>query len=102
MVAAVEGLEGTDKCILRAGELAGRGCVVVKVSKPQQDLRFDIPIIGPGTVKNMVRAGATALALTSARSLVFHRSEVIEAAEVNDIGIYIIDDKITDIDEDSK
>lgn len=102
MVAAVEGLEGTDKCILRAGELAGPGCVVVKVSKPQQDLRFDIPIIGPGTVKNMVRAGATALALTSTRSLVFHRSEVIEAAEVNGIGIYIIDDKITDIDEDSK
>ncbi len=90
-VVAVEGMEGTDKCVLRAGELAGPGCVVVKVSKPRQDLRFDIPIIGPGTVKSMKKAGASALALSSGRSLIFHREQVIKAAEEAGIGITILD-----------
>lgn len=102
MVAAVEGLEGTDKCILRAGELAGAGCVVVKVSKPAQDLRFDIPIIGPGTVKNMVRAGASALALSAGRSLIFHREQVIAAAEEAGIGIVILPDNEELVSQDRK
>lgn len=93
MVAAVEGLEGTDKCVVRAGELAGPGCVVIKVCKPHQDLRFDIPIVGPGTVKSMKKAGATALALSSGRSLLLHRDEVIAAAEDAGIAITILDDQ---------
>jgi len=97
MVVAVEGIEGTDKCIRRAGELAGTGCVVVKVSKPDQDLRFDIPIIGPGTVKSMKAAGATALALSSGRSLVLHREQVITEADAAGIAILILDDKQTPI-----
>lgn len=92
MVVAVEGIEGTDKCIRRAGELAGAGCVVIKVSKPAQDLRFDIPVIGPGTVQSMKEAGASALALSSRRSLLFHRDEVIAEAEKNNIGILVFED----------
>lgn len=92
MIAAVEGLEGTDKCIRRAGELAGPGCVVVKVSKPNQDLRFDIPIVGPGTIKSMKAAGATAIALSSGRSLILHRERVIAEADEAGIAILILDD----------
>lgn len=92
MVVAVEGMEGTDKCIRRAGELAGPGCVVIKVSKPHQDLRFDIPIIGPGTIKSLIEAGASALALSSGQSLIFHLEQVISEAEAAGVGITIIDD----------
>jgi DUF1009 family protein len=93
MVVAVEGMEGTDKCIRRAGELAGPGCVVIKVSKPRQDLRFDIPIIGPGTVNSMKRAGAAALAFSSGRSLIFHREQVTAEAEDAGIGITVFEDR---------
>lgn len=92
MVVAVEGAEGTDKCILRAGELVGPGCVVIKVSKPAQDLRFDIPIVGPGTMKSMRAAGATALAFSSGRSLLFHKDEVLELAGEANIGIVVFED----------
>lgn len=92
MIVAVEGLEGTDKCIKRAGELAGPGCIVIKVSKPRQDLRFDIPIVGPGTIKSMAAAGATALALSSGRSLIFHREQVVTMAEKANIAIMIVAD----------
>lgn len=95
MVIAVEGIEGTDKCIRRAGELAGPGCVIVKVSKPAQDLRFDIPVIGPGTIKSMKHAGAVALALSSGRSLLFHKDEVIAEAEKNNIGLTVFDDSLS-------
>lgn len=93
MVVAVEGAEGTDECILRAGELAGPGSVVIKVSKPQQDLRYDIPIIGPDTVNTMTRAGCSALALSAGRSLVFHREEVKRMALESGITIKFIDDQ---------
>jgi len=91
-VVAVEGLEGTDKCIRRAGDLAGPGCVVVKVAKPTQDLRFDIPIVGPGTIKSMKESGATALALSAGRSLLFHRDQVVAEAEAAGIAIEVFDD----------
>lgn len=102
MVVAVEALEGTDLCILRAGELAGPGCVIVKVSKPDQDLRFDIPIIGPGTIKSMIKAEATALAVSSSRSLIFHRDKVIAMAEEANIGIVIIPDNEDVVSHESK
>lgn len=92
LVVAVEGLEGTDKCIARAGELAGEGCVVIKTAKPGQDLRFDIPVIGPGTIKSMRAAGAAVLALSAGRSLVFHRERVIKEAEEAGICVVIYPD----------
>lgn len=90
-VIAVEGMEGTDHCIRRAGELAGSGTVVVKTAKPKQDLRFDIPVIGPGTIKSMKSAGSTALALSAGKSLIFHKDEVIELAEEAGICITIFE-----------
>ncbi len=79
-VVALEGMEGTDACIARAGDLAGPGCVVVKVSKPDQDLRFDVPVIGRGTVDAMQAAGATGLAFEAGTTVVFDREELDRVA----------------------
>ncbi len=70
-VLAVEGFEGTDKCLARGGELAGKdgGAVAVKVAKPGHDLRFDIPCIGPQTLETCARSGVTVLALEAGRTL---------------------------------
>ena len=87
VVVAVEGLEGTDECITRAGQLAGAGCVVVKVSKPGQDLRFDIPIVGRTTLKRMRNAGCSALVISAGESLLFDREEVLRIAAEADIAI---------------
>ena len=63
-VIAVEAVEGTDRCILRSGELCPRGgFTVVKVAKPQQDMRFDVPTVGPTTIENMKKAGGSMLAI---------------------------------------
>jgi hypothetical protein len=74
---AAEAIEGTDKTILRAGELAGKGTVVVKVAKPQQDYRFDVPVVGLETVKAMVASGASALAVEAGRTLFVQREEAL-------------------------
>lgn len=70
-VVAVEGMEGTDACIRRAGDLAGPGTVVIKVGKPDQDLRFDVPVIGRHTIEVMRQSGATALAFEAGTTVVF-------------------------------
>lgn len=87
LVVAVEGVEGTDECVLRAGALAGPGCVVVKVSKPNQDLRFDIPVVGKTTIKSMKAAQCSALVMSAHESLLFDRELVVREAEEADIGI---------------
>lgn len=87
MVIAVEGAEGTDECILRAGNLAGPGCVVVKVSKPKQDFRFDIPVIGLKTVETMSKAGVTALAVSAGETLIFEQDAVLAEADKKGIAI---------------
>src|SRR5580700_305458 len=85
---AVEAMEGTDETIERAGRLAaGKGLVVVKVSKPKQDMRFDVPVVGLQTVEAMKRAGATALAVEAGRTLLFDRAKLIEVAEAAGIAI---------------
>jgi DUF1009 family protein len=85
---AVEAMEGTDETIARAGRYAqGKPLVVVKVSKPTQDMRFDVPVVGLPTVENMKRAGATALALDAGRTLLFERSSLLTMAD--DAGIVI-------------
>ncbi|MDD4280245.1 MAG: UDP-2,3-diacylglucosamine diphosphatase LpxI [Candidatus Sumerlaeales bacterium] len=86
-VIAVEGLEGTDECIKRAGELAGPGCVVIKVSKPAQDKRFDIPIIGPTTIKSMKTAQASVLAFSANEALMFGKDEIVTNAESAGIAV---------------
>jgi DUF1009 family protein len=85
---AVEAMEGTDETIARAGRFAtGKNLVVVKVSKPRQDMRFDVPVIGLPTVESMKSAGATALAIDATRTLLFDREKLIELADAAGIAI---------------
>lgn len=85
---AVEAMEGTDETIERAARLThGEGLTVVKVSKPNQDMRFDVPVVGVQTIEVMRRCGATALAIDAGRTLLFERDALIRAAD--DAGIAI-------------
>lgn len=85
---AVEAMEGTDEVIARAARIAaGKPLVVVKVSKPDQDMRFDVPVIGLPTIQEMTDAGATALAVDAARTLLFDKKQLIEAANAAGIAI---------------
>ncbi len=85
---AVEAMEGTDETIARAARIApGRPLVVVKVSKPGQDMRFDVPVVGLPTIEQMKSAGATALALDAERTLLFDRAQLIERADAAGIAI---------------
>lgn len=86
---AIEAMEGTDATIERAASLSnGRRLVVVKVSKPRQDMRFDVPVVGPRTVQVMQRANALTLAVDAGKTLLFERSRVLE--EANSAGIAIV------------
>jgi DUF1009 family protein len=85
---AVEAMEGTDEAIERAARLAnGRQLVVVKVSKPKQDMRFDVPVVGLPTIQQMRTCGVTALAVDAGRTLFFDREKLVELA--NQAGIAI-------------
>jgi len=98
---AVEAMEGTDAAIDRAGRLMGsleddaaettttleRRLTVVKVAKPNQDMRFDVPVIGIATIEAMNRAGASCLSVEAGRTLLFDRAQVIETANQNGIAI---------------
>ena len=98
---AVEGMEGTDATILRAGELMktlhgeastlSRALTVVKVAKPSQDMRFDVPVVGLPTIETMKKAGSSCLALDAGRCLIFDGDAVIRAAD--EAGIAITADK---------
>ena len=80
-VVAVEGIEGTDAAVRRAGQLAGPGCVVIKALEPDHDMRFDIPVVGADTVRAMREAGATCLAVEAGRTLLFNLPEVVAGAD---------------------
>jgi UDP-2,3-diacylglucosamine hydrolase len=85
---AVEAMEGTDEVIARAARIAaGKPLVVVKVSKPAQDMRFDVPVVGLPTIEQMRSAGATALAVDAGRTLLFDRTKLIELADAAGIAI---------------
>ena len=88
-VIAVEAIEGTDNCIRRAGELCRRGgFTVVKVAKPQQDMRFDVPTIGLKTIQTMHEAGGRVLAIEAGMTILLDQQEVFELADK--LGIAII------------
>jgi hypothetical protein len=78
---ALEAMEGTDETIRRAGRIAGPGTSVVKVAKPRQDMRFDVPVVGGGTIDAMREAGARVLAIDAGRTLVVDKAEVLAAAD---------------------
>lgn len=80
-VLVVEAIEGTDKAILRAGELNIPNSVVVKMAKPKQDMRFDVPGIGPSTIKNMIVAGSKVLAIEVGKTMIANHEETINLAD---------------------
>ena len=81
-------MEGTDAVITRAGEITGgRSFVVVKVAKPGQDMRFDVPVIGVKTIEAMAAAGASALSVTSKKTLLFEKENLLETAAARAISI---------------
>ncbi|ACC97646.1 Uncharacterized protein conserved in bacteria DUF1009 [Elusimicrobium minutum Pei191] len=86
-VVALEGMEGTDECIKRAGMLyknsskKNKSLVVVKVARPQQDFRFDLPIIGKGTIKSAVESGAKVVVIEGRKTLILDMDEVIKMAD---------------------
>jgi DUF1009 family protein len=85
---AIEAMEGTDEAIERAARITGQArLVVVKVSKPRQDMRFDVPVVGLSTVEVMKRTNATALAVDAHRTLLFDRARLLEAADAAGIAI---------------
>jgi|SRR6202790_517084 len=85
---AVEAMEGTDETIVRAARITdGKPLVVVKVSKPKQDMRFDVPVVGLPTIEQMRKSGATALGVDAGRTLLFDRTEVIQLADTAGIAI---------------
>jgi len=87
-VVAVEAMEGTDEVIGRAGHLAGAGVRIVKVAKPNQDMRFDVPVIGLATIQAMRTAGASALSIDAGKTLMFDRDTLLASAD--EAGITII------------
>ena len=93
-VLAVEAMEGTDECIKRGGEIykaakskEKKPLVIVKVARPKQDDRFDLPVVGKGTIKTMIKSGATALALEAGKTVVLDIEEVTKLADKNGIAI---------------
>lgn len=86
-VLAVEAMEGTDAAIVRGGQLAQGGAVAVKVARPQQDPRFDMPTVGPSTIAAMHAAGVAALAFEAGRTFVIDRERVIRDADAAGIAV---------------
>ena len=89
-IVAVEAMEGTDAAITRAGEIAGKGCVMVKVSRPDQDLRWDIPTVGPDTMTGLSRNGFSALAIESGKMFLINKEELVKIADANGVAVKVI------------
>ncbi len=90
-VLAVEAIEGTDKCIARAGELCGRNAfAVVKVAKPQQDMRFDVPTVGEQTIETMKAAGATVLGIEAGKTILLDVAKTLALADRYGIAVVAI------------
>ena len=98
-IMAVEAIEGTDACIRRGGQLGRGGVTVAKSAKPQQDMRFDVPGVGPDTIDSMIQAGAVALVIEAGRTLVVDREKMLEKADRQAIAIVAMPgDEVTEHD----
>ncbi len=84
---AIEAMEGTDATIARAGQLANGKLTVVKVAKSDQDMRFDVPVVGVPTIETMIQSGAACLSITAGKTLIFDRHAMVELADKNKITI---------------
>lgn len=90
MIMAVEAIEGTDKCIIRGAKLAKKGASVIKVSKPSQDKRFDIPTVGLRTLQTMKKYGASLLTVEANETIIVDQDKVIKFADKNNIVIMAV------------
>ena len=98
-IMAVEAIEGTDASIRRGGQLGRGGVTVAKSAKPQQDMRFDVPGVGPDTIDSMIQAGAVALVIEAGRTLVVDREKMLEKADRQAIAIVAMPgDEVTEHD----
>src|SRR3954447_9916930 len=86
-VVAIEAMEGTDAIIARAGQLAGAGVRIIKVAKPNQDMRFDVPVVGVSTIEAMAAAGATTLSVDAGKTLMIDGEAILKAADAAGICI---------------
>jgi len=89
-IVAVEALEGTDNLIRRAARITGGGFTVVKVSKPNQDMRFDIPVVGLDTIKNLIKAKAKCLAIEAGKTLFIDKEQSIKLADKKGISVVAV------------
>lgn len=90
---AVEAIEGTDECIRRAGQLCQQGgFTLVKVAKPQQDMRFDVPTIGIGTIESLVAARGKVLAIEASKTIVIDQDQVVRLADEHGLSIIALED----------
>jgi len=90
---AIEAMEGTDAVIRRAGDLAHGRLTVVKIAKPDQDMRFDVPVVGLSTIQTMIKADATCLSLTAGKTLMFERDGMCALANKHNIAIVAVEPK---------
>ncbi|WFB34859.1 UDP-2,3-diacylglucosamine diphosphatase LpxI [Kiritimatiellota bacterium B12222] len=90
-VIAVEGFEGTDKMIQRAGKLGGAGCVIVKVAQERHDMRWDIPVVGMTTIKNLKKADCSCLAMEAGKVIMLEQESVIKAANAAGICLMVLE-----------
>ena len=90
MVIAVECLEGTDKTLRRGAELGGKGCVAIKLVKPGQDERVDLPAVGLNTIKTLAECGYSALAIEASKTLFFDSEEALRLAESSGIAVIAV------------
>ncbi|MFH1338965.1 MAG: UDP-2,3-diacylglucosamine diphosphatase LpxI [Candidatus Omnitrophota bacterium] len=87
-IVAIEALEGTDNLIRRSGGITRSGVIIIKVSKPAQDMRFDVPVVGLNTVKNLIRARAAGLAIEARKTLFIDQDQALKLAER--YGVFIV------------
>jgi UDP-2,3-diacylglucosamine hydrolase len=90
VVVAVEAVDGTDETIKRAGEFAGPGTIVIKMSSPHQDWRFDIPTVGPKTIETMIKAGSRGMVLEGGRTFILEKEKTLRVAKNNEIFILAV------------
>ena len=89
---AIEAIEGTDRCIERAGQLCkAGGWTLVKVAKPQQDMRFDVPTVGITTIENLHKSGARVLAIEAGKTIVIDQPDVVKLADRYGMTIVAVD-----------
>lgn len=86
-IVALEAMEGTDATIVRGGTLSSRPAVAAKVAKPGQDMRFDLPVIGLGTMEALIKGGLRAMAVEAGFTIIFDREEVMRLADANNIAL---------------